>query len=171
MENFSDHPSARGIASRQVLEHPFTFEPVSSTYVKEILENLNPRKAVGADGISPRLLRLAAQVLAGRLHALLTFWSLTALGQTNGCAGIWHPCQRELSKRELSPCVGQWESYVRSTLRHSLSPLVTKLLWISKEPFLLHRSSENNRGLEREPWQQRVSHGRGRWFIKGFWLY
>ena len=36
VENFSDHPSVLGIASRQVLEHPFTFEPVSSSYVKEI---------------------------------------------------------------------------------------------------------------------------------------
>ena len=27
VENFSDHPSVRGIASRQVLEHPFNFEP------------------------------------------------------------------------------------------------------------------------------------------------
>ena len=34
VENFSDHPSVLGIASRQ--EHPFTFEQVSSSYVKEI---------------------------------------------------------------------------------------------------------------------------------------
>ena len=31
VEAFSDHPSVLGIASRQVLEHPFTFEPVSSS--------------------------------------------------------------------------------------------------------------------------------------------
>ena len=29
VENFSDYPSVLGIASRKVLEHPFTFEPVS----------------------------------------------------------------------------------------------------------------------------------------------
>ena len=46
VENFSDHPSVLGIASRQVLEHPFTFEPVSSNYVKEILDNLNQRSQV-----------------------------------------------------------------------------------------------------------------------------
>ena len=38
-ENFYDHPSDLGIASRQVLEHPFNFEPLSSSYVKEILDN------------------------------------------------------------------------------------------------------------------------------------
>ena len=32
-----------------------------------------------------------------------------------------------------------------------MSPLVTKPLWISKKPFVLHRSSENDRGLEKEP--------------------
>ena len=73
MENFSDHPSVLGIASRQVLEHPFTFEPVSSSYVKKIPDNLNPRKAVGADGISPRLLRLSAPVIAEGITSLITF--------------------------------------------------------------------------------------------------
>ena len=71
VENFSDHPSVLGIASRDVLEHPFTFEPVSSSYVKEILDNLNPRKALGADGISPRLLRLLAPVMAEEITRLV----------------------------------------------------------------------------------------------------
>ena len=73
VENFSDHPSVLGIASRQVLEHPFTFELVSSSYVKEILDNLNPRKAVGADGISPHLLRLSAPVMAEEITRLIKF--------------------------------------------------------------------------------------------------
>ena len=56
-------------------EHPFTFELVSSTYVKEIPENLNPRKAVGAYGISPRLLRLPAPVMAKEITRLINFLS------------------------------------------------------------------------------------------------
>ena len=56
-----------------MLEHPFTFELVSSTNVKEILENLNPRKAVSADGISPRLLRLPAPVMAKEITRLINF--------------------------------------------------------------------------------------------------
>ena len=70
VENFSDHPSVLGIASRQVLEHPFTFEPEGSSYVKEILDNLNPRKAVG---ISLRLLRLSAPVMAEEITRLINF--------------------------------------------------------------------------------------------------
>ena len=73
VENFSDHPSVLGIAPRQVLEHPFTFEPVSLGYVKEILDNLSPRKAVGTDGISPRLLRLSAPVMAEEITRLINF--------------------------------------------------------------------------------------------------
>jgi len=73
VENFSDHPSVLGIASRKVLEHPFTFEPVSSSYVKVILDNLNPQKKVGADGISPRLMRLSAPVMAEEVTHLINF--------------------------------------------------------------------------------------------------
>ena len=73
VENFSDHPSVLGIASRKVLEQPFTFEPVSSSYVKEILDNLNPRKAVCADGISSHLLRLSAPVMAEGITRLINF--------------------------------------------------------------------------------------------------
>ena len=71
VENFIDHPSVLGIASRQVLEHPFTFEPVSSSYVKEILDILHPRKVVG--GISPCLLRLSASVMAEEITRSINF--------------------------------------------------------------------------------------------------
>ena len=54
-------------------EHPFTLKPVSSSYVKEILDNLNPRKAVGADGISPHLLRLSEPVMAEEIILLINF--------------------------------------------------------------------------------------------------
>ena len=56
-----------------MLEHPFTSKPVSSSYVKEILDKLNPRKAVGADGISPHLLRLSAPVMAREITRLINF--------------------------------------------------------------------------------------------------
>ena len=88
-----------GIASRDVLEHSFTFEPVSSRYVKEILDNLNPRKALGADGISPRLLRLLAPVMAEEITRL-AFRLLIALNQTYGSAAIWHPCSKRMGTHE-----------------------------------------------------------------------
>ena len=104
MENFSDHPSARGIASRQVLEHPFTFEPVSSTYVKEILENLNPRKAVGADGISQRLLRLAA-VPAEEITRLINFLIANRSWPNEWmCSNLTPVSKRAIEKRTVALC-------------------------------------------------------------------
>ena len=41
--------------------------------MKEILDNLNPRKAVGVDSISPRLLRLLAPVTAEEITSLINF--------------------------------------------------------------------------------------------------
>ncbi|CAH3151496.1 unnamed protein product, partial [Porites evermanni] len=36
----------------------FNYSPVSTSYIRNILDHLNPRKAVGVDGISQRILRL-----------------------------------------------------------------------------------------------------------------
>ena len=41
--------------------------------MKEILENLNPPKAVGEDGISLRLLRLSAPVMTEEITRLINF--------------------------------------------------------------------------------------------------
>ena len=60
--DFNDHPSVNLIASKMLLDQ-FVFQPASCGYVRQILDNLNPRMAVGVDGTSPRLLRLAAPIL------------------------------------------------------------------------------------------------------------
>ena len=59
MEDFKDHARVIAITKRNVL-HNFTFKPVAENYIRKILHNLNPRKAVGCDNISQRLLRLSA---------------------------------------------------------------------------------------------------------------
>lgn len=53
---------------------PNSFEPVSCVYIRDILEHLNPRKAVGVDGISPRLLRLSTPALAEEATNLIFFF-------------------------------------------------------------------------------------------------
>ena len=58
--------------AREVLDS-FSFEPVSSSHVRGILDHLNLRKAVGVDGISPRLLRLSAPVLADEIAKLINY--------------------------------------------------------------------------------------------------
>ena len=152
MGNFSDHPSVRGIASRQVLEHPFTFEPVSSTYVKEILENLNPQKAVGANSISPRLLRLSAPVMAEDITRSINFLIPNRSWPNEWkCRNLTPVFKKDEDARKENYRPVSVLTTLSKVYEKVMSPLVTKPLWISKKPFVLQRSSENDRGLEKEP--------------------
>ena len=71
-DDFLEHPSVSSIARRQSIEN-FTFQPISTGYIRGILDHLNPRKAVGVDGITPGLLRLSAPVLAKEITKLINF--------------------------------------------------------------------------------------------------
>ena len=51
MEEFVDHPSI-GIIAEKTGDQRFQFAPVKFSYIGEILDKLNPRKAVGCDKIS-----------------------------------------------------------------------------------------------------------------------
>ena len=66
-----DHPSIKSIAENTENGNYFDFQPVGTEYVKDILLKLNPRKAVGRDNISQRLLRITAPALAQPLTCLL----------------------------------------------------------------------------------------------------
>jgi len=59
--DFKDYPSVKLIASKMLL---VTFQSMSYSYVRGILDNLNPWKAVIVDGISPRLLMHLVLVVA-----------------------------------------------------------------------------------------------------------
>ena len=85
---------------KQVLEHPFTFETVSSSYVKEILDNLNPRKAVGVDGISPRLLRLSAPVMAEEITRFINFLIVNCSWPDQWKCGNLTPVFKRMTTRE-----------------------------------------------------------------------
>ena len=45
-------------------------------YIRNNLDHLNQRKAVGVDGISPRILRLGSPVLAEKVTKLISFYIL-----------------------------------------------------------------------------------------------
>ena len=55
----TDHPSIRAISNLRVSSE-FNYSPISTSYIRNILDHLSPRKAVGVDGISPRILRLGS---------------------------------------------------------------------------------------------------------------
>ena len=64
--SIAEHPSFRTIENH--IENlnitNFDFEPTNVKNVQTILNGLNPRKATGYDGISPRVLKTSSQVMA-----------------------------------------------------------------------------------------------------------
>ena len=70
--DYTDHPSIKAISNLR-FSSEFNYSPVSTSYIRNILDHLNPRKAVGVDGISPRILRLGSPVLAEEVTKLINF--------------------------------------------------------------------------------------------------
>lgn len=73
MEEFVAHPSIR-ILAEQTGDQRFQFAPVKVSYIGEILVNLNPRKAIGCDKISQRLLRLSSPLIAEPVTCLINYF-------------------------------------------------------------------------------------------------
>ena len=86
VDELSSHASVVNIKTTAPRTN-FYFHPVSMARVSEILSNLNVRKPVGLDGIPPKLLKIAAPVIAGPMTKLFNY-----------CidVGEW-PCQWKLS--------------------------------------------------------------------------
>ena len=86
MDELCSHASVVNIETNAP-KFNFHFHPVSVGPVSEILSNLNIRKSAGPDGISPKLLKIAAPVIAGPMTKLCNY-----------CidVGEW-PCQWKLS--------------------------------------------------------------------------
>ena len=72
-QNFTTHPSVKLIEDRDTLVN-FNFVPVSSSHVSTILHKPDPKKAVGVDGISSRLLRLSAPGIVNESTKLINFF-------------------------------------------------------------------------------------------------
>lgn len=70
MEEFSDHSSVKVIAEKSG-DQSFKFAPVRANYIRGFLDNFNPRKAVGCDKISQRLLHLSSPVISEPLTCLI----------------------------------------------------------------------------------------------------
>ena len=73
VEEFKDHLSVRKIAEHFAPSSNFDFQLIEVEYVKDILLKLNPRKALGCDNISQRLLRITAPAIAQPLTCLINY--------------------------------------------------------------------------------------------------
>lgn len=68
-EDFSDHPSISTIKNKSYLLD-FTFIEIKTEVLIEYLLKLNPKKATGHDGLSPKILKLSTAALATPLTNL-----------------------------------------------------------------------------------------------------
>ena len=68
----TDHPSITAISNRR-FSSEFNYSPDSTSHIYNILDHLNPRKAAGVDGTSPRILRLGSLVLTEEVTKLINF--------------------------------------------------------------------------------------------------
>ena len=73
MIEFVDHPGVKVIAEK-TRDNCFNLVPVDVSYIRKILDTLDPRKAVGCDKISQRLLRLSSPVIAEPITRLINYF-------------------------------------------------------------------------------------------------
>ena len=62
----------------------FSFEHVSLSYVADILVRLDAKKCTGPDGLSPKILRIAASGIAAPLTKLFNYCFDVANGHVSG---------------------------------------------------------------------------------------
>ena len=117
--------------------------------MKEILDNLNPRKAVGADGISPRLLRLSALVMAEEITRLINFLIANRSWPDEWkCGNLTPVFKKDEDTRK--------ENYRPVSVLTALSKVYEKVMYDQLYNTFCHHlsqnlSSENDLGLEKEP--------------------
>ena len=72
MEDFENHPSVVLIRNKS-FNLDFSFEPVMPAYVADLLIGLNVKKSCGPDGLSPKILEIAAPAIISPLTKLINF--------------------------------------------------------------------------------------------------
>ena len=71
--DYSDHLSIKAISKRQFTGE-FNYSPINTSCIRKILDHFNPRKTVGVDGISPRLLRLGSRQFSPKRWLNTAYW-------------------------------------------------------------------------------------------------
>ena len=83
IQEFESHPSVALIRGKHD-DLAFSFEHVSLSYVADILVRLDAKKCTGPDGLSPKILRIAASGIAAPLTKLFNYCFDVANGHVSG---------------------------------------------------------------------------------------
>ena len=71
-DDFENHTSVVTIRN-QSFDLDFSFEQINSGHIADLLLNLNVKKSAGPDGLSPKLLKISAPVIAAPIAKLFNF--------------------------------------------------------------------------------------------------
>ena len=144
-QNFTTHLSFKLIADRDTLVN-FNFVPVSSSYVRTILHNPHPKKAVWVDGISSRLLRLSAPGIVNEITKLINFFINSQSWPQEWKCSIVNPVfkkDEDTNKANYRPI-----SILTALSNAFQNSSVVEYVRSFKAPFFLFCFPENVRGLE-----------------------
>ena len=107
VEEFKDHSSVRKIAEHFGPTSNFDFQLIEVEYVKGILLKFNPRKAMGCDNISQRLLHITAPAIAQLLTCLINYLITNCSWPTVWKCSMFPPYTRS-RKRSIRSTIGQF---------------------------------------------------------------
>ena len=99
----------------------FCFRPLFHYEVKDALENLNTRKAIGYEGLQPRILKLVGEELAPSLTRTLNTSIEHGTWLSDWKRGIWVPVYKSNNREEV-------KNYRPITVLPTLDKLFEKLL-------------------------------------------
>ena len=97
-EEFKTHPSVVSIGQKLERQTSFSFTPVQDSYIKRILSTIKINKATGADGISPRLLKLAGPRIFSSLTKLINQCIVSGSWPTDWKTSIVSPIYKKGSE-------------------------------------------------------------------------
>ena len=67
----SDHPSLKEIKKQNDCTNKFVFEKVTTDKVEKIINNINIKKATGADGIPAKIIKCSKSIIAPQITSIL----------------------------------------------------------------------------------------------------
>ncbi len=77
-DKYKGHPSGKYIAENHKLPSNFEFKEVSPDHVRSTLSKLNPAEATRYDKIPPKVLKIAAPVIANPMASIINNSTRTA---------------------------------------------------------------------------------------------
>ena len=97
-EEFKTHSSVIAIKQKFKGQMSFSFTPVRDSYIKKIFSNIKINKATGADGISPRLLKLSEPGILSSLTKLINRCIISSSWPTDWKISIVTPIYKKDSE-------------------------------------------------------------------------